>query len=214
MASAATFRHRVLVGMRRAPLHARSAATAQAILGPACAEVDVVRPSDVPDDDDREFFITAWYADPRFIPDGQVLFIPEPRVLSPEEAARSMLSGFRYFVRLRLIAHQDWNTPPASPADDGGDGGDDDDAGDGPDGRHDSADGRGGQSRETPEDFSGGRDSDDDGSLDNNCNHFHPGTNSRRRPCSSAQFLARWSMAGGATRQLVAIGGPSTIPDA
>jgi len=68
-ATAGTFRYRVLVGMRRVPLHARNVATAQTILGPSCAEVVVVRPSDVPDDDEREFFVTAWCADPRFIPD-------------------------------------------------------------------------------------------------------------------------------------------------
>lgn len=111
MASAGTFRFRVLVGMTRVPLHARSAAMAQVILGPACAEVDVVRPDDVPDDDDREFFVTAWCVDPRFINDEEVLFIPEPRVLSSAEAARTVLPGLRYLVRLRLIAVQDWNTP-------------------------------------------------------------------------------------------------------
>lgn len=77
MASGGSFRYRVLVGMRRVPLHARSTSTAQTILGPACANVEIVPPRDAPVDDDREFFITAWCLDPRFIPDEEIIFIPE-----------------------------------------------------------------------------------------------------------------------------------------
>lgn len=69
MASSGSFQFRVLVGMRRIPLHARNTNTVQIILGPACAEVDVVWLSDVLTDDDREFFITAWCMHPWFIPD-------------------------------------------------------------------------------------------------------------------------------------------------
>lgn len=87
MESAGTFRFQVLVGMRRVPLHVRTAETVQIILGPACAEVDMVRPSDVPKDDDREFFVTAWCIDPSFIPDEQVVFILEPCLISPVEAS-------------------------------------------------------------------------------------------------------------------------------
>lgn len=76
-----------------------------AILGPACAEVEVVHPTDVPDDDDREFFIMAWCADSWFILYQHVLFIPEPRILSPEEASRSVLPSLSYLVRLRLIKY-------------------------------------------------------------------------------------------------------------
>ncbi|CAD6257103.1 unnamed protein product [Miscanthus lutarioriparius] len=92
LASAQSFPFRVLVGMRRVPLHARNAATAQAILGPACAEVDVVRPSDVPADDDREFFVTAWCTHPRFIHDEQVVFIRATHS-QPVEAALTVLRG-------------------------------------------------------------------------------------------------------------------------
>lgn len=51
MASGGSFRYRVLVGMRRVPLHARNASTVQTILGPACADVKVVLPRDMPADD-------------------------------------------------------------------------------------------------------------------------------------------------------------------
>lgn len=67
-----------MVGMRQVPLHARSTSTAQIILGPSCANVTVVPSGDASMDDDREFFVTAWCLDPRFIPDEEVIFIPEP----------------------------------------------------------------------------------------------------------------------------------------
>ena len=222
----------VLVGMRRAPLHARNATTAQTILGHACAEVDVVRPSDVPADDDREFFVTAWCLHPRFIPDEQVVFIPEPRILSPVEATLTVLPGLRYLVRLRLVAFQDWNAPPASPADDGHGGGDADED-DGPsDGNfhHGVHDGCGGPPRgPTPEDdYSGGRDSDDDGSADNNFNRYHPRIDHRccgRSSPSCPTALARTSVLVGMVccllvpgrhglmREGIAIGGPLEILD-
>lgn len=74
-----------------------------------------MRPDDVPADDDRELFVTAWCMDPRFINEQEVLFIPEPRVLSPEEAVGAVLPGLRYLVRRWLIAFQDWSTSPTSP---------------------------------------------------------------------------------------------------
>ena len=61
---------------------------------------------------------------PRFIPDEQIMFIPEPRIHNPVEATLVELLGLCYLVRLRLVVLQDWNTPPASPTDDGHDGGD------------------------------------------------------------------------------------------
>lgn len=94
-------------GLGASPLHARNVATTQAILGLACTEVDVVCPSDVPADDDWEFFVTAWCLHPRFILDEQVVFILEPRILSPVEASVSELSGLHYLVRLRLVVFQD-----------------------------------------------------------------------------------------------------------
>lgn len=58
MASPGSFWFRVLVGLWRVPLHGRNAAMAQVILGPFCANIELVRPCDVPDDD-REFFVMA-----------------------------------------------------------------------------------------------------------------------------------------------------------
>lgn len=108
MASGDTCRYRVLLGLRPVPLHARSAATAQAILGPACVEVVVIRPRDVPEDDDREFFVTTWCVHPRLIPDEQVIFIPEPRLLPPALAAVTEPPSLCYLVRIRLITYQAW----------------------------------------------------------------------------------------------------------
>jgi hypothetical protein len=99
--------------MTRVPLHARTAAIAQTILGPACADVDVVLPSEVPPDDGREFFVVAWCLHPRFIPNEKIIFIPEPHVLDP--VVETEVPGLRYLVRIRLVAFQNWNTPPASP---------------------------------------------------------------------------------------------------
>jgi len=96
-------RFRVLVGMRRVPLYTRNASTTQTILGPTCADIDVVRPSDDPADDDREFFITAWCMHPWFIPDEQIVFIPEPRIHNPIEATLVELPGLCYLIRLRLV---------------------------------------------------------------------------------------------------------------
>lgn len=67
-AHAGSFRFKVLVAMSRIPLHARSASVAQTILGPSCANVEVARLRDIPDDDEHEFFVTAWCFHPRFIP--------------------------------------------------------------------------------------------------------------------------------------------------
>lgn len=108
MASATTFWFCVLVGMSRVPLHTQSVPMAQSLHGPTCAEISIVRPSEVPNDDDQEFFVTAWCSDLMLIPDEQILVIPEPRALSPAEAALSVLPGLRYLVRIRLVAYQDW----------------------------------------------------------------------------------------------------------
>lgn len=78
MASAASFRYKILVGMTRVPLHGRNTATAQVILGPSCANIELVRPCDVAADDDREFFVMAWCLHPSFIQDEQMVFIPKP----------------------------------------------------------------------------------------------------------------------------------------
>lgn len=114
LASAGSFRFRVLVEMKRVPLHARNASTAQTTLGPACADFEVVWTRDVPADDDREFFVAAWCLHPRFIPDEKIIFIPEPRVPNPVEAVEDELPGLRYLVRVCLVVFQDWNMLPAS----------------------------------------------------------------------------------------------------
>jgi len=79
----------------------------------------------MPDDDDREFFITAWCWHPCFIPQEQIIFIPELVIPGACEAQRSELPGLRYLVRLRLVAYQDWTTPPPSLDGVGSDGDDD-----------------------------------------------------------------------------------------
>jgi len=83
LASADSFHYRVLVGMSRVPLHARSLDVAQRILGTACARLEVAPPWLSPEDDDAEFFVAAWCLHPRFIPDEKILFIPEPNVILP-----------------------------------------------------------------------------------------------------------------------------------
>lgn len=119
MASAGSFRFKVLVAMWRIPLHARTTAMAQSILGASCSNVEVARARNIADDDDREFFVTAWCWHPRFIPQEQIAFIPESPVPGAAEELRSGLPGLRYLVTLRLVPYQDWNTPPPSPPDDG-----------------------------------------------------------------------------------------------
>ena len=161
--------------MRQVPLHVRSASTAQIILGSSCAEVKVVRPSDVAADDEREFFVTAWCADPRFIPMEEVLFVPEPRVMA------------RWLLPRCLRAFATWSgygwwrtktgPPPASPPGPG-----DDDTCHGGDGSQVGSEGppRG----SSKDDRSAHRDSEDDDSLDSNYNNFHPGFDCQR--CNEA----------------------------
>jgi hypothetical protein len=69
MASSTFLHYRVLVGMTRVPLHARSAVVAQTILGQVCARIEIALLEAVLVDDDREFFMSAWCMDPRFVPD-------------------------------------------------------------------------------------------------------------------------------------------------
>lgn len=173
MASGGSFRFRVLVGMSRVPLHARNTPTAQAILGPTYAEVDIVRPNDIPEDDGREFFITAWCLHPRFIPEEVVIFIPEPRIANPIEASLEELPRLHYLVRLCLVAYQDWNTPLASPTTNNDDG-DDQGNGGGSGGDHHAASGHDGELT-LEEDISARRDYDDEDSVDSNFNRYHPG---------------------------------------
>lgn len=68
----------------------------------------------------RSSFATAWCADLSLISNEQAIFIPEPRFVAPEVAARTVLPGLRYLVRIRFVA-----------ASDGGELGGDRDGGDG-----------------------------------------------------------------------------------
>jgi hypothetical protein len=103
-ASADSFHYRVLVGMRHVPLHARSVAVAQHILGTSCANVEVAPPGTVPEEDDREFYVAAWCSHPRAVPDKKTLFIPETNAMIPGRALYvepgdvlpSSLPGLRY----------------------------------------------------------------------------------------------------------------------
>ncbi|CAD6229522.1 unnamed protein product [Miscanthus lutarioriparius] len=78
LATAESFNFQVVVGMLRVPLHARNVATAQIILGPSCSGIEITRLRDIPDDDDREFFVKAWCKHPDLIEDEQTISIPEP----------------------------------------------------------------------------------------------------------------------------------------
>ena len=104
MASGGSFRYKVLVGMRHVPRHAQNASTVQTILSPACADVEVILPRDMPVDDGCEFFIVAWCMHPCFIPNKKIIFIPEPRIHNPVEAIQAELPSLCYLVQLRLAA--------------------------------------------------------------------------------------------------------------
>lgn len=103
-----------------------------------------------------------------------MVVIPEPRSPNITDAERTEVPGLRYLVRLRLVAFQDWSTPPPSPdgrdGDDGAGGDGDDDGADRANGHAPGADDK--PHGPTPEDdYSGGRDSEIDDSGDSNCNH-------------------------------------------
>lgn len=127
LAAAGSFQFRVLVGMRRLPLHARSLEVAQTILGTACAHLEIAPPGIAPVDDDHEFFVAAWCLHPCFIPDEKIIFIPEPNPLIPgaalylqaDDVVLNWLPGLKYLVCLRIVEIQDWGTPPPSDDDEG-----------------------------------------------------------------------------------------------
>jgi hypothetical protein len=68
LTSAGSFHFRVLVGMQRVPLHARSMAMAQTIWGTACAHIELVPPNVALPDDDREFFYCGMVPEPEIHP--------------------------------------------------------------------------------------------------------------------------------------------------
>lgn len=129
LVSAGAFYFRVLVGMKRVPLHARSLAVAQAILGTACTHIKLAPQEVTPSDDDREFFVAAWCLDLSFIPNKKILFISEPNArisgnalyLEADEVVLNKLPRLHYLVRLCVIEYQDWSTPLPSSDDEGRD---------------------------------------------------------------------------------------------
>ena len=112
MASADSFRFRVLLALRRVPLHVRSAATAQTILGSCCSDVQLTDLRDTPKDDDTEFFVVAWCWHPGFIDKAHIIFVPEPRLFEDRDSA----PGLRYLVRVRVVAVQDASEAPSPPS--------------------------------------------------------------------------------------------------
>jgi hypothetical protein len=85
MASAGAFTFRVLVGMLNAPAHVRSVPIAECILGTSCTDIEIAPQEVVPEDDDREFFVTAWCIHPRLVLDEKILAILEPLFLDMHE---------------------------------------------------------------------------------------------------------------------------------
>lgn len=122
----------------------------------------------MPASDDQEFFVSAWCFDPRFIPDENIIFIPEPRVRNTVEGALEELLGLRYLF-------QDWTPAPPSP-DYGGPGPEDNDDIGTPDSNINRYDpGLDDRPRGSPTDGDDGPSEDGSGSGDNNHSRFHPG---------------------------------------
>lgn len=104
LAASGSFHFRVLLGMSRVPLHARSLAVAQSILGTTCAHLELAPAEASPQDDDREFLVAAWCLDPRLIPEEKTIFVLEPNVhvprnalfLDADEIVINKLPGLRY----------------------------------------------------------------------------------------------------------------------
>jgi hypothetical protein len=113
MASAGSFRFRVLVGMKEIPAHARSKETARIILGASCTNTEIADDEALHDpDDQREQFVATWCAHPDLIPDELIMAVPEPEephdggspsYLRPHEIIHSEVPALRYLVRLRLV---------------------------------------------------------------------------------------------------------------
>jgi len=99
------FRFRVFMSLVRIPLHARNAATAQAVLGTCCTVVEPTRMIDRPEDDDREYFVKAWCWHPNLIEQRKMIFISEPEVAGIPAEERTRALGLRYLVTVRLIAY-------------------------------------------------------------------------------------------------------------
>ena len=175
LAAAGLFRYRAVLALSRVPLHARNLEVAQVVLGPACADIQTTPIWDRPEDDDREFFVVAWCWHPSFIPLERLIFIPEPLQQAGRVGGEQALRGLRYLVRVRVVAYQDWSTPPGSPAiqndgnnpdDEEGDEGEGDAAPDG-----DIVDD---QVQDGQDDYWPTPRRDSSGSPDSNYNNYHP----------------------------------------
>lgn len=116
MGTLAIFRFRVVVALSRVLLHARNVVVAQVVLGPSCCRIQPSRFRDTPEDDDTEFFVMAWCCHPSLIEREKPIFIPEAPTPGILEANPRSAPGMRYPVRIRIVAVQDRNTPPGSPA--------------------------------------------------------------------------------------------------
>lgn len=135
--------------------------------------------------DDREFFVSAWCWHPSYIPAEQVIFIPEPQL--PGVLVEDRLPGLWYLVRTRLVAYQDWSTPPPSlPRDDDVDDGHGDGAGGEDGGEAGGGSPSGGEVDYCP---TPRRDSGSDASLDSNYNRHHPGQSCGLLPESPVSML-------------------------
>jgi len=115
MGEGETMKYRVLLEIRGFPAHAWSAATAQVVLGEACAAPDPT-PTTVARADSRRFQTAVWCSDPDRIPNEAFIRIPE-RVpglgnnslfLRPEEVIHHHLSLLRYKVEIEILEIQDW----------------------------------------------------------------------------------------------------------
>lgn len=98
--------------------HARSASTAQIILGSSCARVELALDVAVDEDDDRdrEILVAAWCVHPSLIPEEKMFAIPKPTAphvvetplyLSEGEIIHAELPALQYLARLRVIEFQD-----------------------------------------------------------------------------------------------------------
>ena len=107
-------RFRVLLEIRGIPVHAWSAATAQVVLGDACAAPEPT-PSTAARADLRRFQMAVWCSDPDRIPNEAIIRIPE-RVpglennvlfLRPEQTIHHDLPLLRYKVEIEILEIHD-----------------------------------------------------------------------------------------------------------
>ncbi|KAG2547535.1 hypothetical protein PVAP13_9KG094700 [Panicum virgatum] len=120
-ADSETMRYRVLLEIRGLPAHAWSAATAQIILGDACAMPEPT-PTTAAKADLRRFQTAVWCSDPNLITNEAVIRISEnvPGLennnlfLQPEEIIHHELRLLRYKAEIEILEFQDWNDSGSS----------------------------------------------------------------------------------------------------